>query len=81
MIIGVAIAYLAGAAALTSVATVIAVLLVAAVIGALVGYGISKFCEKVSEEKRENSDISTCAAVKSVLFGAFATGYSKTLQF
>ncbi|WP_265036212.1 leucine-rich repeat domain-containing protein [Wolbachia endosymbiont (group A) of Anomoia purmunda] len=81
MIIGVAIAYLAGAAALTSVATVIVVLLVAAVIGALVGYGISKFCEKVSEEKRENSDISTCAAVKSVLFGAFATGYSKTLQF
>jgi len=68
----VGIAYLAGATTLTPVGAV-AVFLAAAAVGALVGYGIGKFCEKVSEEKQKNPDMSTWTAAKSVLCGVFAT--------
>ncbi|WP_265033911.1 hypothetical protein [Wolbachia endosymbiont (group A) of Sicus ferrugineus] len=71
------IAYFAGAAALTPVGAV-AVFLAAAVVGALVGYGIGKFCEKVSEEKQEDPDIDTWDAVKSVLSSVWTTGYNKS---
>lgn len=65
-IIGAAIAYLAGAAALTPVVAV-AVFIAAAVVGALVGYGIGKFCEKVSEEKQNDPDMNMYTAIKNVL--------------
>src|SRR6266576_1173328 len=68
--IGTVIAYLAVAATLTPIGAV-AVFIVAAVVGALLGYGIGKFCEKVSEEKQNDPDMSTWTAVKSVLCGVF----------
>lgn len=54
------------------------VFIAAAVIGALVGYGIGKFCEKVSQEKQDNPDMSTPAAIKSVLLGIFTAEHSKS---
>lgn len=66
VVIGTAIAYLAGAATLTPIGAV-AVFIAATVIGALVGYGIGKFCEKVSEEKQNDPDMSMCTAIKNVL--------------
>ncbi|WP_353272699.1 hypothetical protein [Wolbachia endosymbiont (group A) of Urophora cardui] len=77
LFLGLSIAYLAGAATLTPVGAV-AVFLVAAVIGALVGYGVGKFCERVSEEKQEDPDIGTCDAVKSVLSSVWTTGHNKS---
>ncbi|WP_256466253.1 leucine-rich repeat domain-containing protein [Wolbachia endosymbiont of Oedothorax gibbosus] len=74
LFLGLSIAYFAGATTLTPVGAV-AVFLVAAVVGALVGYGIGKFCERVSEEKQNDPDISTSIAVKSVLCG---TWYNKS---
>lgn len=53
--IGVVIAYLAGAAALIPILAAVAVFIAAAVIGALAGYGVSKFCKKVSRERQKNS--------------------------
>ncbi|MBV2146611.1 MAG: hypothetical protein KTM48_08240, partial [Wolbachia endosymbiont of Pissodes strobi] len=66
LFLGLSIAYLAGAAALTPVVAV-AVFIAATVVGALVGYGIGKFCEKVSEEKQNDPDMSMCTAIKNVL--------------
>ncbi|MGL9719048.1 MAG: hypothetical protein ACR5K9_10790 [Wolbachia sp.] len=71
--LGLSIAYFVGAAALTPVIFAIAVFTAAAVVGALIGYGIDKFCEKISEEKQKDPDMSTWAAAKSVLCGAFTT--------
>ncbi|WP_349967291.1 hypothetical protein [Wolbachia endosymbiont of Armadillidium arcangelii] len=45
----------------------VAVFIAATVVGALVGYGIGKFCEKVSEEKQNDPDMSMCTAIKNVL--------------
>jgi hypothetical protein len=74
----VGIAYLAGATTLTPVGAV-AVFLAAAAVGALVGYGIGKFCEKVSEEKQKDSDISTSStAVNSRLTPQPFESQSKT---
>ncbi|WP_341817045.1 hypothetical protein [Wolbachia endosymbiont (group A) of Agelastica alni] len=75
-IIGAAIAYLAGAAALTPVVAV-AVFIAATVVGALVGYGIGKFCEKVSEEKQNDPDMSMCTAIKNVLTPECLTSQSQ----
>lgn len=66
-IIGAAIAYLAGAATFTPAIAAVAVFIAATVVGALVGYGIGKFCEKVSEEKQNDPDMSMCTAIKNVL--------------
>ncbi|WP_425386347.1 hypothetical protein [Wolbachia endosymbiont (group A) of Barypeithes pellucidus] len=66
-IIGAAIAYLAGAATLAPAIVAVVVFIAAAVVGALVGYGIGKFCEKVSEEKQNDPDMSMCTAIKNVL--------------
>ncbi|GFR24440.1 uncharacterized protein TNCT_413501 [Trichonephila clavata] len=66
-IIGAAIAYLAGAATLAPAIVAVAVFIAATVVGALVGYGIGKFCEKVSEEKQNDPDMSMCTAIKNVL--------------
>ncbi|MGL9732333.1 MAG: hypothetical protein ACR5KX_06300 [Wolbachia sp.] len=74
---GLSIAYLAGDATLTPVGVVVAVFLAAAVGGALIGYGIGKFCEKVNEEKQKNPNIGTWDAAKSVLSDVFTTGHSK----
>lgn len=80
LFLGLSIAYLAGAAALTPVGAVIAVFLASAVVGALVGYGIGKFCEKVSEEKQKDPDLSTWDAVKDVLSDVFTAGHFGTKQ-
>lgn len=66
-VIGAAIAYLAGAATLAPAIVAVAVFIAATVVGALVGYGIGKFCEKVSEEKQNDPDMSMCTAIKNVL--------------
>ncbi|MDR1139750.1 MAG: ankyrin repeat domain-containing protein [Rickettsiales bacterium] len=55
LLLGLSIAYLAGAATLTPVGAVVAVFLAAAVGGALVGYGVGKFCEKVSSKLSDAS--------------------------
>lgn len=65
-IIGAAIAYLSGATTLTPVGAV-AVFIAATVVGALVGYGIGKFCEKVSEERQKDRHMSIGTAIKNVL--------------
>lgn len=78
--IGIVCGMVIGVAGATALTPAIAVAVFIAVVGALVGYGIEKLCEKVSEEKQKNHNTSTCAAVKSVLFGASATECSKTLQ-
>ncbi|GFQ87284.1 uncharacterized protein TNCT_605191 [Trichonephila clavata] len=65
-VIGAAIAYLAGAATLAPAIVAVAVFIAATVVGALVGYGIGKFCEKVSEEKQNDPDMSMCTAIKNV---------------
>ncbi|MGL9762250.1 MAG: ankyrin repeat domain-containing protein [Wolbachia sp.] len=77
LLLGLSIAYLAGDATLTPVGVVVAVFLAAAVGGALIGYGIGKFCEKVSEEKQKNPNIGTWDAAKSVLSDVFTTGHPK----
>jgi membrane protein YqaA with SNARE-associated domain len=71
--LGLSTAYLAGAAALTPVGAAIAVFFAAAVVGALIGYGIGRLCQRVSEEKQEDPDLSTWDAVKSVLSGVCTT--------
>jgi len=76
LLLGLSTAYLVGAAALTPVAAV-AVFFAAAVVGALIGYGIGRFCQRVSEEKQEDPDLSTWDAVKSVLSGVCTTECSK----
>ncbi|MCA4773947.1 hypothetical protein [Wolbachia endosymbiont of Mansonella perstans] len=48
LLLGLGIAYLIGAAALTSVVAVIAVFVAAVAVGVLAGYGIGGFCEKMS---------------------------------
>ncbi|WP_353277791.1 hypothetical protein [Wolbachia endosymbiont (group A) of Agelastica alni] len=48
LFLGLSIAHLAGAVTLTPVIVAVAVFIVAAVVGALVGYGIGRLCEKVS---------------------------------
>ncbi|MBA8757096.1 MULTISPECIES: hypothetical protein [Wolbachia] len=55
--IGAAISYLAGAATLAPAIVAVAVFIAATVVGALVGYGIGKFCEKVSEEKQKDHNV------------------------
>ncbi|NUX01817.1 hypothetical protein GO685_05040 [Wolbachia endosymbiont of Madathamugadia hiepei] len=77
LLLGLSIAYLAVAAALTPVGAAIAVFLAAAAVGALVGYGAGRFCQRVSEEKQEDPDLSTWDAVKSVFSDVFTTGHSK----
>ncbi len=66
-VLGLSIAYLAGAATLAPAIVAVAVFIAATVVGALVGYGIGKFCEKVSEEKQNDPDMSMCTAIKNVL--------------
>jgi len=79
LLLGLSIAYFTGAATLTPVVTVVAVFLAAAAVGALAGYGIGKFCEKVSEEKQKDSDISTSStAVNSMLTPQPFESQSKT---
>lgn len=65
--IGIAIAYFAGATALIPATSAVAVFIVAAVVGALIGYGTGKFCEKVSEERQKDPNMSTGTAIKNVL--------------
>ncbi|OJH30877.1 hypothetical protein Wxf_00243 [Wolbachia endosymbiont of Armadillidium vulgare] len=72
-IVGVVIAYLAGAAALMPHSVAIAVFIVSAAVGTLVGYGIGKFCE----EKQKDPDISRFTAVKNIFFGISITEHSK----
>ncbi|WP_353286996.1 hypothetical protein [Wolbachia endosymbiont (group A) of Anthophora plumipes] len=67
LFLGLSIAYLAGAATLAPAIVAVAVFIAATVVGALVGYGIGKFCEKVSEEKQNDPDMSMCTAIKNVL--------------
>ncbi|MDR2609766.1 MAG: leucine-rich repeat domain-containing protein [Rickettsiales bacterium] len=71
LLLGLSTAYLAGAAALTPVGAAIAVFFAAAAVGALIGYGIGRFCQRVSEEKQEDPDLSTWDAVKSVISDAW----------
>ncbi|WP_253303214.1 hypothetical protein [Wolbachia endosymbiont of Phyllotreta cruciferae] len=66
-----------GITALTTVGDA-AVFYAVVVVGTLIGYGVGKLCEKVSEEKQKDPDISTCAAVKGVLCGAFTAKYSES---
>ncbi|WCR59606.1 MAG: hypothetical protein PG978_001054 [Wolbachia endosymbiont of Ctenocephalides felis wCfeF] len=67
MLLGPSIAYFAGAATLTPVGAAIAVFVAAAVVGALIGYNVDKFYEKVSEEKQNDPDMSIGTAIKNVL--------------
>ncbi|MGL9681731.1 MAG: hypothetical protein ACR5K2_01875 [Wolbachia sp.] len=62
--------YLVGAAALAPVGATIAVFFTAAVVGALVGYGVGEFCQRVSEKKQEDHDLNTCDTAKSVISDA-----------
>ncbi|MGL9731505.1 MAG: hypothetical protein ACR5KX_01565 [Wolbachia sp.] len=41
------------------------------------GYGVGKFCQRVSEEKQEDHDLSTWDAVKSVISDAWTTECSQ----
>ena len=75
--IGLCLAYFAGAATLIPVGGVVAIFIAAVVFGTLVGYGVGKFCEKVSEEKQKNPNTGTWDAAKSVLPGVFTTGHYK----
>ncbi|WCR58342.1 hypothetical protein [Wolbachia endosymbiont of Ctenocephalides felis wCfeJ] len=50
LLLGLGIAYLAGAAALTPIVAAIVVFVVSAVAGALVGYGIGKVSQKLFVE-------------------------------
>ncbi|MGL9689164.1 MAG: leucine-rich repeat domain-containing protein [Wolbachia sp.] len=77
LLLGLSTAYLAGAAALTPVGAAIAVFFAAAVVGALVGYGVGKSCQRVSEERQEDPDLSTWDAVKSVISDAWTTECSQ----
>jgi hypothetical protein len=78
LLLGLSIAYLAGAATLTPVGAAVAVFLAAVVVGALIGYGFGKFCEKVSEKRQKDPDMSTWGAVKSVFSDVFTTGHSES---
>lgn len=49
-------------------------ILMASAIACLLIVGIAKLCEKVSEKKQKDPDMSTCAAVKSVFSDAFCFG-------
>jgi hypothetical protein len=66
LLLGLSIAYLAGAAALT-IAGAVTVFITTAAVGALIGYGTGKFCEKVSEERRNDPDMGIGTAIKNVL--------------
>ena len=67
--VGLLIAYFAGVITLTSgyaaAGAFIGAAVVGALVGAAIGYGVAKFCEKVSEEK--DPDISAWTALKNVL--------------
>ncbi|MDR2548222.1 MAG: ankyrin repeat domain-containing protein [Rickettsiales bacterium] len=75
--LGLCLAYFAGAATLIPVGGVVAIFIAAVVFGTLVGYGVGKFCEKVSEEKQKNPNMGTWDAAQSVLSDVFTAGYSK----
>ncbi|QOD38630.1 ankyrin repeat domain-containing protein [Candidatus Wolbachia massiliensis] len=64
---GMGIAYFTGATALTPTIAAVAVFIAVAVVGALVGYGIGKLCEKVSEERQKDRHMSIGTAIKNVL--------------
>lgn len=51
-------------------------ILMASAIACLLIVGIAKLCEKVSEKKQKDPDMSTCAAVKSVFSDIFCSGVS-----
>ncbi len=78
LFLGLSTAYLAGSIALTPILA-ITVCLAAAAIGALVGYAIGKFCNKVIEEKQNDPDMSTWSAVKSSLSDIFTTKHNTEL--
>ena len=76
LLLGLSIAYLAGAATLTPVGAAVAVFIASVVVGALIGYGFGKFCEKkVSEKKQKDPNMNTWGTAKSVLSGVFTTGH------
>ncbi|MDG7055246.1 MAG: leucine-rich repeat domain-containing protein [Wolbachia endosymbiont of Menacanthus eurysternus] len=77
LLLGLGVAYFAGAATLTPVGAAVAVFTAAVVVGVLIGYGLGKFCEKVSEKKQKDPDMSTWGAVKSVFSDVFTAGHSK----
>ncbi|MDG7053448.1 MAG: hypothetical protein LKM45_06270 [Wolbachia endosymbiont of Alcedoecus sp.] len=77
LFLGLSIAYLAGSAALAPIVAAIAVFVAAAAVGALISHSIGRFCEKVSEEKQNDPDLSTWDAVKSVFSDVFTAGHSK----
>lgn len=58
-IVGATIAYLAGAAALMPLGAAVTVFVMSVIIGALVGYGVARFCETLNEKKEQNSDWTT----------------------
>ncbi|WCR57912.1 MAG: Chaperone protein DnaJ [Wolbachia endosymbiont of Ctenocephalides felis wCfeJ] len=64
LLLGLSIAYLAGATALISAIAAVAVFAAAALVGALVGYGIGKFCEKVSKERQKDHHMNVGTAIK-----------------
>jgi|GEM_PF-6876692 len=66
LLLGLGIAYLAGATALTPAIFAIAVSTASAVVGALIGYGVGKFCEKVSEERQKDRHMSIGTAITNV---------------